>query len=138
MGEAQKEVTFCLRSYKNKCKFYLLRFIRILSSAMQSPSFLTSAVQQEGKFLIQCFFFPFGRRFSTSLFLNVLPLLKCSSGLNKCKFVSSKSGEYGGCGRTAHPNDFIFSWAADVGNVSDYISDNIYKFNLHLFLRPFW
>ena len=40
--------------------------------------------------------------------MNVLPFIKCSYDRNEQKFIGAKFGEYGGCGRTSHPNDFFF------------------------------
>ena len=59
-----------------------------------------------------------------SMFVNVLSVMKCSSELNKRKSVDAKLVEFGGCEKTCHRNDLIFSsfcLAAIVKNESDYI-----------------
>ena len=70
----------------------------------------------------------FERLFSiSSLYLNVLALLKYSSYQNKWKSIDAKYDYYEGCGRMSHSKDLIFScvyWAVLFENEGDYIFDD--------------
>lgn len=49
------------------------------------------------------------RLYSTSLFLNILPLTECSRDWNKRKSLGANSGKSGECRRSSDFNDLCFS-----------------------------
>ena len=82
---------------------------------MKRPIF-NSTFKEIGGFLSEKIF---ESVFLSSLFFNVLPLVKCFSDWNKWKFVGVKFGEYGEYGRISHPYYFIFSLVYRAVNIKN-------------------